>query len=325
MSFQQKPAPSRLAIMQPTPALASLLVILTAARGPAHPIHDEAEDIQAPAFFRIALNTAANRVSITERDGQRIVESNGLPNHETGPFPNRGNPNAIQEQTHRFTLPLAPRAAETTTSAARMFFGVAVNGVPYEPGTAEFWRGERGSMWCYEAIQPGGQRTLGMDEHDAHVQPNGAYHYHALPKGLVTTVPGSMKLLGWAADGFPIYGPLAFRSAKDASSPLVALKSSYQLKTGSRPGGESAPNGNYDGTFAADYEYVAGRGDLDECNGRFGVTPEFPQGTYYYAITAQFPYLGRQFRGTPDPSFMHRGGPPGGRGGPPGGRRPPRL
>ena len=34
-----------------------------------------------------------------------------------------------------------------------------------------------------------------------------------------------------------------------------------------------------------DWNYVAGMGDLDQCNGRFGATPEFPQGTYYYVST----------------------------------------
>ena len=72
----------------------------------------------------------------------------------------------------------------------------------------------------------------------------------------------------------------------------------------------------------------AGSGDLDECNGRVGVTPEFPEGTYYYCITTEFPQLSRQWKGTADPSFQKRGGPPDGpRGGPrrggPGMRRPP--
>lgn len=53
--------------------------------------------------------------------------------------------------------------------------------------------------------------------------------------------------------------------------------------------GEDYPDGNFDGTYIQDYEYVDGLGDLDECNGRFGATPEFPNGTYYYVITDGFP------------------------------------
>jgi hypothetical protein len=82
------------------------------------------------------------------------------------------------------------------------------------------------------------------------------------------------------------------------------MKSSWQLKKGARDGG---PGGDFDGRFTADYEFVSGSGDLDECNGRFGGTPEFPRGTYYYCITEEFPQLARSWRGTPDASFFKRG------------------
>ena len=51
------------------------------------------------------------------------------------------------------------------------------------------------------------------------------------------------------------------------------------------------------GTFTQDYEYVAGSGDLDECNGRFGVTPEFPTGIYHYYITDTYPFIQRCVKG----------------------------
>ena len=68
--------------------------------------------------------------------------------------------------------------------------------------------------------------------------------------------------------------------------PLKKLRSSYQLKKSARDGG---PGGQPDGRFGADFEYIQNSGDLDECNGRTGVTPEYPQGTYYYCITEDFP------------------------------------
>jgi hypothetical protein len=55
------------------------------------------------------------------------------------------------------------------------------------------------------------------------------------------------------------------------------------------------------GTFMQDYEFVAGFGDLDECNGRFGVTPEFPKGVYHYYVTETYPYIQRCVKGTPSP------------------------
>ncbi len=81
------------------------------------------------------------------------------------------------------------------------------------------------------------------------------------------------------------------------------LRSSYRLKSGSRPSSSTDPGGTYDGTYVADYEYVAGLGDLDECGGRECVTPEFPAGTYAYFLTDTWPSVPSWLRGTPDPTF----------------------
>jgi hypothetical protein len=161
--------------------------------------------------------------------------------------------------------------------------------------------------------------NLGIDANHAHVQPNGAYHYHGLPVGLVAKLGNKkgMLLLGYAADGFPIYAPYGYSEPRNSRSQMRQIRSSYRLKPGKRDGG---PGGRYDGTFFQDYEYIAGAGDLDECNGRFGVTPEYPKGIYHYYITQEFPFISRYFRGTPDDSFRpQRDGQR-----PTGGQRPPR-
>jgi hypothetical protein len=139
-----------------------------------------------------------------------------------------------------------------------------------------------------------------------------------------------MTLVGWAADGFPIYAVYGYKDPGNAESGVKELKPSYRLKTGTRPDG---PGGSYDGRFEEDFEYVEGLGDLDEFNGRQGVTPEFPDGTYHYVISNTYPFIGRSWRGTPDPSFFkappeggRRRGPGGPGGRPPGptpGGRPP--
>lgn len=256
---------------------------------------------------------ADNRVKIEVRDGYRYIEANGIPDHQTGAFPNRGNPNRVSEQSYRFRVPVEPKQADNPTQLRHQPFGVAINGVVFDPATAEFWYGD--PQWNYEALS--GKLNLGMDAHKAHVQPNGAYHYHGVPTGLMNRLDGTKKmaLLGYAADGFPIYGPYGYSKADDASSPLQELKPSYRVRQGTRQGG---PGGRYDGTFTADYEFVQGSGDLDDCNGRYGATPEYPKGTYYYVVTYAFPNIPRWFRGTPDPSFERRGPEGGrGRGGPP--------
>ena len=111
---------------------------------------------------------------------------------------------------------------------------------------------------------------------------------------------------------------------------------------GDRPAQPEAPGGKFDGAFVQDYEYIADLGDLDECNGRFCVTPEFPDGTYAYFMTKAWPVVPRAFRGTSvqlkemgppggGPGGPRPGGPggpggprPGGPGGPPPGGPPPR-
>lgn len=259
-----------------------------------------------------------NHVDIVIRGDYRYITANGIPNHRHGDFPNRGNPNTIRPQSYTFRVPLHPQLAGNVAPLGMNPFGVAINGVPFDPGAAEWWNNDPTSGWQYEALS--GKINLGMDQNNAHVQPNGAYHYHGLPTGLIDQLGDGkrMVLIGYAADGFPIYERYGYTLAKDLRSSIKVLRSSYQVKHGTRPSG---PGKEYDGTFVQDYNYVAGSGDLDECNGRTGVTPEFPGGTYYYVITAEFPFIPRCFRGTPDDSFKRRG--PGPRGRPPG-PRPPR-
>lgn len=265
-----------------------------------------------PRMTRVTL--PEGRVEITIVGDQRVIRSNGIPDHAPGVFPRTGNPNALRPQTHVFRMPATPSANPEPTRM-RGLFGVALNGVPFDPGTAEWWSPrherpvhDRRSGWNYDALS--GHIDLGVDEHHAHVQPTGTYHYHGLPTGLIAETEG-MTQIGYAADGFPIYAARGHRDALDSTSPAVTLTSSYRLKTGARPAGDDGPGGVYDGTFVQDWTYVAGAGDLDECNGRFGVTPEHPEGTYHYVVTDTFPFVPRLFRGTPDRSFRH--GPPPGR------------
>lgn len=288
----------------------------------AHPGHDRVQPLLLASAEKAESTRASSPVSqvtISIEGGQRVIRANGLPNHTTGQFPGRGNPNRISAQSYVFHLSLNPKTNATTRSSQGAWFGLALNGVPFEPGTAEFWNGQR--EWVMEAKS--GFINLGIDANNAHVQPTGAYHYHGLPTGLIQKLggqAGKMLLVGYAADGFPIYTSLAHSVATNAASPLKQMHSSWQLKQGEREGG---PGGKPDGKFTRDYEYVAGSGDLDECNGRFGVTPEYPNGTYYYCITDEFPQLARAWRGTPDPSFFKRdrAGRPGAM--PPPDRRPP--
>lgn len=285
-------------------ALCSLVLVALA-----HPGHENTA--------AVTISNASPEVSITVEGAVRIIRANGIPDHATGEFPGRGNPNRISAQRYEFRMPSSPERAAQPTPVNMGLFGLAVNGVVFDPGANEWWRDDRATGWQYEAL--GGGRNLGIDTQHAHVQPTGAYHYHGMPVALLARLTGGaekMVLLGWAADGFPIYGPWIPTNTRDATPVTKRARSSYRLKTGTRPDG---PGGAHDGTYVRDWEYIAGAGDLDECNGREGATPEFPGGTYYYVLTEEFPFVPRMWRGAPDGSFMRRSPPPGG--GPGGGKK----
>lgn len=271
------------------------------------------------AFSILSRAQAVARIEIDAAAGFRYIRADGLPDHATGRFPGPGNPNSIRAQNYTLRVALMPVANQSPTPSRVQPFGIALNGVLFDSGTAEFWNNDPRSGWIMEAI--GGPRNLGLDANNAHVQPDGTYHYHGIPTGLMARLAQreTPTLLGFAADGFPIYGPYGYADAARVAGPVKKLAPSWRLRAGSRPA--NTPPGRYDGSYAQDFEFVSGQGDLDMCNGRVGVTPEYPQGIYHYVLTDAFPFIPRCFMGTPDQSFAIKrgpGGPPPGRpGGPP--------
>jgi hypothetical protein len=102
-------------------------------------------------------------------------------------------------------------------------------------------------------------------------------------------------IIGWAYDGNPIYGPFGYTNPEDTTSGVKTLQSGYEVNTSNvvdRPSGFSA------GYFVEDYTFN-NSGDLDEYNGRFEKTAEFPDGVYAYhatlnpsdSTTPSFPYF----------------------------------
>jgi hypothetical protein len=133
-----------------------------------------------------------------------------------------------------------------------------------------------------------------VDTHNAHSQSDGTYHYHGTPNAFYHEHNNGSPspVIGFAADGFPIFGPYF-----DDNGTVRKALSSFTLRSGQRPNGDGEPGGTYDGAFRDDYEYVSGSGDLDECN---GMTVD---GVYGYYITDNFPYILSCFKGVTDPSF----------------------
>ena len=225
---------------------------------------------------------------------ERTITGNSIPDHATGTFADIVTVEAIYTHT---TTPTFTREEDEAIAVP----GVVRNGIRLEPGTGESYRGS--GEWNYEAI--GGALDQGLDSSNGHLDASGIYHYHGMPEGYLdlTNINDGldMILVGWAEDGFPIYG----RYGKSDSGVKV-MQSSYELldedylyNTLNRPTSDSQRD--FDslplGTFTEDWAYVAGSGDLDQCNGRYGSTPQFPNGVYHYYITDQFPYIQRCLKG----------------------------
>lgn len=240
---------------------------------------------------------------------ERLLAANGVPDHAVGEFPNPANPNTITEQSVNASFTLSPVLTDSATELGgpRGETGFVLNGIKIDAGTGGSCD-DSGSncsqgdptlgVWSIEAL---GQTSFdfGTDSNNAHVQPGGSYHYHGMPEGFIQSVGGDstkVTLIGWAADGFPIYARYGYSDPADAGSAIRAMTGSYQLV--SEPAANRPDVSLYPlGTFSQDWVYVAGAGDLDECNGRTGVTPEFPGGTYHYYATDTYPFLQRCVKG----------------------------
>ena len=237
---------------------------------------------------------------IRVEDGKCKFITNSIPNHDF----NDGNRTFITdvaavENTYEITA--SPTSSNVTTSLSlQMDNAIFLNGVKldllaaacHNVGNEKIGCFDMDTPWRFDPMHAG--NDFGTDSHNAHTQPDGSYHYHGSPMALFDQ-DGSIAspVIGFAADGFPIYGPYV-----NDDGNIRKVKSSFQLKSGERQtiDGEN-PGGNYDGTFVDDYEYVSNSGDLDECNGMER------NGQYAYYVTDTYPWVLACFKGTPDNSF----------------------
>jgi len=243
--------------------------------------------------------------AVSIKGSKRIIQTNALPNHSTGEFPNPGNPNTISAQEVSYSLPLNPTFSGESKWAREP--GVALNGVKFEPETAERFVCETGEVYRIEAFQE--LVDLGLDFNHAHVQPTGAYHYHGVPVELVKALDTGEDLIhvGFAKDGFPIYYSKSgqYRPSFQLSDDL-RTGDACSYKNPKQSMDKELNHTNPDGTFVSDWEYVAGLGELDECN---GIELD---GQYTYFVTDDYPYMSRCLKGV-FKEERHPGPPPGGR------------
>lgn len=247
------------------------------------------------------------------RYGQNYVyiAATGIPSYTIGPWP--GNPGSPTNQNWSFRIPRTPVLATTQTTVGMGHVGVLVNGVTiFNPGDARSYNNL--NIWHQNAIHfeaNGFDTALG---HPAMVE----YHHHQrtpqLPNGSITN---HSAILGYAFDGFPIYGSYGYANA-DGSGGIARMTTSWRKRNITQrttlPNGTQLTVAQYGpavsatyplGAYIEDFEYVAALGILNENNGRTCVTPEYPAGTFAYFATIdssginEYPYLiGQKYRGT---------------------------
>lgn len=245
----------------------------------------------------------AGSLNITVENGKCVFSTNAIPNHDFNDA-QQAFPNDVSPQSVVIEVTATPEKAETTTALSLVTDNaILLNGVKVDILAAGCFGVGNGKIGCNDIDTPWrydpmfASNGFLIDSHNAHAQPDGTYHYHGTPNAFYSHGDSSnpSPLIGFAADGFPIFGPYF-----DDNGEIRVATSSYRLKAGDRPSGNGNPGGQYDGSFRDDYEYVSGLGDLDECNGMT------VNGVYGYYITDNFPYVIACFTGTPDASFNKR-------------------
>lgn len=245
------------------------------------------------------------------------VTSDGLPQPAPlGTFPNDNNPNRVTATTFEHTFNIRVGTNTTTTSPRDLGLGgtgIAANGVSFAsplingnlPGDSGPAKGVLPTNWHWNAVE--NSEYVGFDSSHGHPQEEGHYHYHSgkflsqWNSDVYTansyyndtnyggdhwrSTDGHSKIIGYAYDGYPIYGPFGYQTATDSSTSVVRMKSSYQAWASPVANRPYSYTEYAKGRFIEDYYYLEGLGSLDKHNGRYCVTPEYPDGTYAYFLT----------------------------------------
>ncbi len=158
----------------------------------------------------------------------------------------------VAEVDKSFSFPINPTMASNTTELSLgvvnviLLNGVVVDILPaacYGVGNETLGNEKIGcggdeidNPWRYDPMSP--LNTFGTDSHNAHVQPDGTYHYHGNPVALFTqdcsTATSASPVIGFAADGFPVYGSCIV----DGNGDIIETTPSWSLKSngGAREG-----------------------------------------------------------------------------------------
>lgn len=263
------------------------------------------------------------------------AHTSGVPSHNVGPF--TGNPAYPSNQNRTVRIPLNPQVAQTKTATGLGNIGIMVNGAAFfNPRDAVSYNNQ--NIWHQNANvieapsfdTAKGHPAPGMQQPQPGQLVPGNYHYHQAPLALLNQLdPGNTgqhhsPILGFAFDGYPIYGPYGYANA-DGTGGVIRETSGYGLRDitqrhtladgtvlASTQWGPDVSATSL-GSYIEDYTFL-GNSTLDQYNGRFVVTPEYPGGTYAYFLTTDitgtsvYPYIvGPSYYGIVDTANLQGG------------------
>jgi hypothetical protein len=164
-----------------------------------------------------------------------LVHTRNLPNHPTAKFPDSGglrNPNSIQEMDHTYYLPLEPVRDPHAVAMNRTNSNVALPGGPIAFAI--------NGVSFYNPFDAEGMEAVNiMDRCCGHPSPDNRYHYHKYPVCVKTPFvdfgDDYSPVIGFALDGFPIYGPYVAKglmAKDDKKHPLDAFNMRYDPERG---------------------------------------------------------------------------------------------
>ena len=244
----------------------------------------------ATGYSGILSNVQTVQYSAT----QVYISCTCIPGYSIGPW--AGNPNVPLNQNFVFKITRNPvQNTGVLTTIGLGHTGVWTNGVSIF-NVSDAMSYNNAGVWYRNAYFWEGS---GFDACLGHPQQQGEYHHHVSPTCLYNDADSThhSPLLGYAFDGFPVYGAYAYSNPNDNTSAIKRIKSSYiDTTTNLRTNGPAVSVTSPAGCFIQDFQYVAGTGDLDARNGRFCITPEYPAGIYAYFVTIDnnrnpvFPY-----------------------------------
>lgn len=243
------------------------------------------------ASWHDILETNVEQVQYTDNDV--YISCKAIPGYDIGPWE---DPSLVPNQNFVFKITRHPQLNSSNPfMLEKGRSGIWANGVSmFSCKTGVSYRGQ--DIWHTNGALQEDPASINCDGTASEI---GEYYNYVAPTCLFDGAASKVHspILGYAFDGYPVYGPYAFANT-DGSGEIVRMISSYQIREiterttlpdgtllNTDLSGPKVSNTYPIGFYMEDYAFIEGSGSLDKHNGRFCITPEYPEGTYAYFVT----------------------------------------